>query len=39
MEFDAFEMSNISDMEYDSTFSAANWLENDDCGRDDDCGV
>ena len=36
MDFDSFAMSNIEDMEYDSSFSTGSWSEVDDCG-DCDC--
>ena len=39
MDFDSFAMSNIEDMEYNSTSSIGGWYEVDDCGSDnDDCG-
>ena len=39
MDFDSFSMTNIEDMEYNSTSSIGCWYEVDDCGSDnDDCG-
>lgn len=37
MDFDAYEMSNIKNMECDSVLSSGSWFEADDCGPDCDC--